>query len=81
MDKDINNINSDNEIVGEHFAVVFVPRKSRGRFPENCVDLMESEASALKKASPDNNRFAAKVVGPSRSSEGCRLYYLVHWLE
>ncbi len=79
MDNDISNV--DDNVVGEHFAVVFVPRRSRGRFPENCVEIMESKASALEKASVDDNHLAAKVVGPSRSSEGCRLYYLVHWLE
>ena len=30
MDKDISNV--DDNVVGEHFAVVFMPRRSRGRF-------------------------------------------------
>lgn len=74
-------LDPDSSVIEEFFAVIYAPKKSRGRFPENCVELMTSKDSALEEASPDNYRFAAKVVGPSRSSEGCRLYYLVHWLE
>jgi len=74
-------VDDQSEVVGERFAVVYAPRRSRDRFSENCVQLMESEAAALAAADPQGNRFAAKVFGPSRSSEGLRLYYLVAWLE
>lgn len=68
-------------VVSEFYAVVYAPKSSRGRFPENCVKIMETRSLALENALPDQNQYAAKVVGPSRSSEGFRLYYLVHWLD
>ena len=67
--------------VSERFAVVYAPGKNRKRFPENCVYVKASEAEARAEADPGNSRFAAHVIGPSRSSEGFRLYYLKAWLE
>ena len=67
--------------VGERYAVVYAPGKNRKRFPENCVYVKETEAEARAEADPTNGRFAAQVIGPSRSSEGFRLYYLKAWLE
>lgn len=69
------------QLVQAHFAVVNVRRGSRKRFPESCVDLMADAALALAAADPAQNRHAAEVMGPSRSSEGFRLYYLVRWLD
>jgi hypothetical protein len=57
------------------------PRAGRRRFPEGCVTVVESEAAARQGADPAKHLRAAKVVGPARSSEGFRLYYLVTWLE
>ncbi len=74
-------IDPDSDIVDEHFAIVFAPRRNRGRFPEASVEIVDSEAAAREGASPDHSRFAARLVGPSRSSEGLRLYYLEAWLE
>lgn len=68
-------------IVQERYAVVYAPRRQRERFPDNCVEPMESEAAARAAADPENQRFAARVMGPSRSSEGFMLYYLVAWLD
>ncbi|MCM2289353.1 MAG: hypothetical protein NDI67_10020 [Sulfuritalea sp.] len=68
-------------LVQSHFAVVNVKRGSRKRFPESCVQVMPDLAAALAGADPAQNRHAAEVMGPSRSSEGFRLYYLVRWLE
>ena len=68
-------------VIGEFFAVIYAPKKSRGRFPENCVKIMGTRSLALEHALPDQKQYAAKVAGPSRSSEGVRLYYLVHWLD
>ncbi|KPK40223.1 MAG: hypothetical protein AMJ69_03145 [Gammaproteobacteria bacterium SG8_47] len=73
-------LDSDSEVVEEHYAVVFTPRRQRDRFSEQCVEIVESEESARELADPTNKRYAAKVIGPSRSSEGLRLYYLVEWL-
>jgi len=54
--------------------------KNRERYPEGVVMPMESEAAALEQANPAQHLFPAIVIGPSRSSEGVRVYYLVKWL-
>lgn len=69
------------QLVQAHYAVLNVKRGSRKRFPESCVDVMADAATALTKADPARNLHAAEVMGPSRSSEGFRLYYLVRWLD
>ena len=71
----------ETEAVGERFALVYAPGKQRKRFPENCVEVVASEEAALNRAAPGKNLYAARVAGPSRSSEGFRVYYLVCWLE
>jgi len=63
------------------FAVVYVPRRSRNRFSANCVQLKDSAELALAEADPEKKYFAARVMGPSKSSEGQYLYYLAEWLE
>jgi hypothetical protein len=65
----------------EQFAVVYVPRRSRNRFPKGCVEIMASRDEALEKANPDNKQYPARVLGPSKSSEGQYIYYLVEWLD
>lgn len=62
------------------YAVVYVPRKSRKRFPASCVELKESRVEALKSAAENKKKYAAIVVGPSKSSEGQYIYYLSEWL-
>lgn len=74
-------VDPETKIVGEHYAVVYAPRRSRGRFPEDCVEVVDSAAVARDQSDPRKNRYAAKVVGPARSSEGLRLYYLIGWLD
>ena len=74
-------IDPESKVVDEHFAVVYAPRRGRDRFPENCVEIMQNEFAALAAADPAAKRYAARVMGPSRSSEGLRLYYLVAWLD
>lgn len=69
------------QLVQKHWAVVSVTRGKRKRFPESCVETVDSESLALSRADPAAQRHAAEVVGPSRSSEGFRLYYLVRWLQ
>lgn len=68
-------------VAEERYAVIYAPRRERGRFSEECVEVTASEAEARALADPARKRFAAKVIGPARSSEGFRLYYLVCWLE
>ena len=65
----------------ERFALVYSPKRQRKRFPENCVQVVGSESAARDGARPEEKLYAAKVVGPSRSSEGFMLYYLVAWLD
>ena len=74
-------LDPESNIVKEQFAVVYAPRRQRGRFPNDCVQVMNSRDTALAAADPSNKRFAAVVLGPSRSSEGFMLYYLVQWLD
>ena len=62
------------------FAVVYAPRAKRPRFSANCVQIVSSKEEALAKANPEENRLPAKVLGPSKSSEGQFIYYLVEWL-
>ena len=74
-------LDPESNVVKEQFAVVYAPRRHRDRFPDNCVQVMDSREAALAAADPSNKRFAAVVLGPSRSSEGFMLYYLVQWLD
>ena len=63
-----------------HSAVVYTRRKSRKRFPAGCVEIMESDNDAITAADDDSNYYPAHVAGPSKSSEGQYIYYLVRWL-
>ena len=63
------------------FAVVYVPGRVRQRFAANCVTIKDSAQQAIADARPDERYFAARVLGPSRSSEGQVLYYLAEWLQ
>lgn len=65
----------------QRFAVVYVPRRSRKRFSAGAVEIYEDAAQAISQADPEAQRFAAVVHGPSKSSEGQLLYYLIEWLE
>ena len=71
------------------FAVVYLPgrkrRQSRNgriakRFPAACVEIKETRKEALEAAQGNENKVAAIVVGPSKSSEGQFIYYLGEWL-
>jgi hypothetical protein len=64
----------------ERYAVVYAPRKNRPRFPAASIEIVASAQAALTAADPAQQRFAAKVLGPSKSSEGLFIYYLVEWL-
>jgi len=63
------------------FAVIFTPRQDRKRFPAGCVEIFASVETALAAADPGKKRHAARVVGPSKSSEGQYIYYLMEWLQ
>ena len=62
------------------YAVVYVPKRSRNRFAANCVEIKDSAEQAEASSDPKNKKFAAKLVGPSKSSEGQCIYYLLEWL-
>ena len=61
----------------EQFAIVHLPRRKRDRIPANSVEVVEDLDMAMAKADVDNKVYAAKVMGPARSSEGTMLYYIV----
>lgn len=65
----------------EKAALVYTPRRSRGRFPENCVTEVVDVEAARAQANGVEDVRPAVVLGPFRSSEGFRLYYLVRWLD
>ena len=73
-------VDTESKVVQVHYAVVYAPKRSRGRFAEPCVFIVGSEQEALDEANIEKKLFAAKVIGPSKSSEGQRLYYLDDWL-
>jgi hypothetical protein len=72
----------ESSVVGTAAVVIYSPSgKTRKRFPEGVVEVFGSEADARAHAEPDKHRHAALASGPSRSSEGCKLFYLVRWLD
>jgi len=71
----------ESNVSNMEFAVVYVPRRCRNRFSAGCVQIMPTAAAALDGADPDKKRYAARVSGPSKSSEGQSIYYLLEWLE
>ncbi len=70
----------DISLVNSCYAVIYTPSRRRKRFPENCVQPAASAEEAIAAASSRKDSHAAEVLGPSRSSEGFRLYYLLKWL-
>ncbi|NNC68348.1 MAG: hypothetical protein HKN83_09975 [Gammaproteobacteria bacterium] len=67
------------------YAVVYAPKlnlsgRNRKRFSANCVEIKESAEEAHAGADEKEKRYAAKVLGPSKSSEGQFIFYLVEWL-
>ncbi|MBW8371409.1 MAG: hypothetical protein K0M66_10625 [Thiobacillus sp.] len=72
----------ESKVVGTTAVVIYSPSgKKRTRFPEGVVEVYASEDEALAHADPDKCRHAAIASGPSRSSEGFKLFYLVRWLD
>jgi hypothetical protein len=69
-------------VVATSPVVIYSPSgKRRTRFPEGVVEIYASEGEALAHADPTKSRHAAIASGPSRSSEGFKLFYLVRWLD
>ena len=74
-------IDPESDAVGEHYAVIQTPRRQRKRFPAGCVRIVAAQEEALASADPKRNEYPARVYGPSASSEGLRIYYLIRWLD
>ena len=72
---------SETRVSTYQYAVVYVPRRNRKRFSKSCVEIKASQEQALADAQPEKKYFAARVIGPSKSSEGQYLYYLAEWLD
>ncbi len=84
MAESIGSLISDtqSQVVQARWVVIYTPQtRRRKRFPENCVTVYASEAEARAAAQPEQGYHAAVAHGPSRSSEGFRLFYLVRWLD
>jgi hypothetical protein len=67
------------------FAVVYAPNlnksgRNRKRFSANCIELKTTADEAYACAAQQSDRYAAKVLGPSKSSEGQYIFYLIEWL-
>ncbi|MGB0721344.1 MAG: hypothetical protein ACPGU7_03005 [Gammaproteobacteria bacterium] len=72
---------ADGTVSKDVYALIYAPRKKgRKRFPEGCVTPVDSRMEAELRTEPEKHIYGARVIGPSRSSEGQRLYYLVQWL-
>ena len=63
------------------YAVIHTPNRERRRFSAGLVRIVESAETALRQARARADCHAAQVLGPSKSSEGQYLYYLVEWLD
>jgi hypothetical protein len=74
-------LDPDAKVADEHYALVYAPRRSRDRVPEGSVTVVESEEAARAGADAARHLHPARVIGPARSSEGLRLYYIVAWLD
>ena len=83
MAEAITSLITDNEsaVVQTRYVVIYAPKRARKRFPEGCVSEYATESDARVAARPEADYFPAVASGPSRSSEGFRLYYLVRWLD
>lgn len=60
-------------------AIITTPRTSRTRYAAACVQVVDDEQQARDGAVAGQS-YAARVIGPSKSSEGQYIYYLMEWL-
>jgi hypothetical protein len=73
-------IDPESTSLDHRFAIIKTKRTDRARYPEGCVTVVEQEEGARAGADAARGLHPAVVYGPSSSSEGQRLYYLVRWL-
>ncbi|WP_190600213.1 hypothetical protein [Candidatus Vesicomyidisocius sp. SY067_SCS001] len=57
--------------------MIRVPIIKRERVPANNVEVVEGLNVAMEKSDSSKNLYAAKVLGPYRSSEGIILYFIL----
>ena len=74
-------LDSETSVTAEVFAVVYIPGRQRSRYSETNVSVVDTAEAALAQARPAERYYAARLMGPARSSEGVRLYYLIEWLD
>ncbi|MCU7959394.1 MAG: hypothetical protein KZQ58_05220 [gamma proteobacterium symbiont of Bathyaustriella thionipta] len=74
-------IDPESSSLKERYAVIRTPRRSRQRFAEAIVRIVDSKQQALDEADAQKKCLPAIVYGPSVSSECQRIYYLVCWLD
>ena len=67
-------------VADRHYAVIYSPRRKRDRFPATNVQVFSSKELALEHQDVSRNQYAAQVMGPAKSSEGFKIYYLISWL-
>lgn len=70
----------DDEVALPRFALIYAPGRTRDRVPEQCVTVQGSESAARAAADLGKGLRAAEVLGPMRSSEGLRVYFVRRWL-
>lgn len=67
----------ETDVSQERFAVIQVAHRKRKRFPAGLVTVVADAETAIEQAGTGQ---PALVLGPSKSSEGQYVYYLVRWL-
>ena len=71
----------ETSVSAARYAVIHTPNRRRKRFPAGIVRVVDGPEVALRQAETQADRHAAQVLGPSKSSEGQFLYYLIEWLD
>ena len=74
-------VDTESRSLEERFVLIRAPRKRGIRYPAGCVTEVADEPTARQGADPARHLHAAVVYGPSGSSEGQLIYYLVRWLD
>ena len=74
-------VDQETDLMRERFALIYATHRGRKRFQENCVRVQATEEAALSGADAAGHLHPALVLGPSKSSEGHHMYYLVRWLD
>ncbi len=67
-------------VAQQHFCVIYSPRKKRDRFASTVVTLYKTKEAAIAEQDHSKKYYAAEVIGPAKSSEGLKIFYLVKWL-